>query len=415
MRPLAELAAIAAFSLVFPGVAYAQDPPTSPTPKTGQEVSTNGKSETPPDEQMPEPPMPGKLKSIRDKVAKSPLVERLRSHEDGFYPRAFTITTGASWSAGAGYRRHVLDDRAVFDASTEFSIRGYRLFETSLEFPMVTDRLYVSADARYRHFPQEDFFGIGGVSRERLRSTYLVQTGELWGTLGMRVVPGMTAGVELGWMHLDVGRGTDKRYPSIEELFTESAAPGLTEQPNYLRSGVFWDYDRRDQPKYPRAGTHVRVSFNTYRDVTLDRYSFNRFDAEASGYMRGLRLQDVVAVRGRLTYANNSPGHVVPFYMLPTMGGGSSLRAFDEFRYRGENALLLNAEYRVPVHKFVDVAAFVDGGTVSQDYQGINPNGLITNYGVGLRLHTATRMIFRFDVAHGREGTRFLAKVKNPF
>jgi hemolysin activation/secretion protein len=127
------------------------------------------------------------------------------------------------------------------------------------------------------------------------------------------------------------------------------------------------------------------------------------------------RATDVIAFRARVTYANNTPGHVVPFYMLPTVGGGSSLRAFDDFRYRDENALLLNAEYPIPVHKFADVALFGDAGKVANDYRGSIRKGLIADYGVGLRLHTATRTIFRLDVAHGREGNRFLAKVNKAF
>lgn len=418
-RTAAELVAVLCVILALGAPAAAQEPPTAPDPKTPPPQTTNGK----PDgngkdgtgDQIPQPPLPDKLKSFGDKVRKSALVQRLQNHGDGFYPRAFSLTTGASWSAGAGYRRHILDDRAVFDSGTEFSIRGYRLVETSIEFPSLPNRLYFRGDARYRHFPQEDFFGIAGASREPLRSTYLLQTGEVWSTVGMRVLPKMTAGVELGWLDVNVGRGTDGNYPIVQDLFDVAAVPGLYEQPNYLRTGVFWDYDRRDEPKYPRSGTRYRAGFNDYRDLTLDRYSFKRFDAEMSAFMPVMADRDVIALRGRLTYANNKPGHIVPFYMLPTMGGGTSLRAFDEFRYRAENALLVNGEYRWGVHKFVDVAFFGDAGKVSNDYQGINPKGLIANYGVGLRLHTATRGLFRFDIAHGREGTRFLAKVNQPF
>src|SRR6185503_6019001 len=198
-RVVVQLPLLGVLLLILAVPARAQDPPTTPLPKTPED--TNGKT-APPAEPLPEPPMPSTLKKAQDKVQKSQLFRRLRNHEDGWYPRALSLTTGASWSAGLGYRKHVIDDRAVFDASGEYSIRGYRLLQTSLEFSSLPHRLYLRGDARYRHFPQEDFFGLGGISRKSLRTTFLLRTNEAWGTLGMRVRPTMTTGVEFGWMHL---------------------------------------------------------------------------------------------------------------------------------------------------------------------------------------------------------------------
>jgi surface antigen Omp85-like protein len=421
-RGLVELAVACAIT-VFASAAAAQVPPTTPDPKTPP-VNGNGKPEdtkasgektVAAAEQLPTPPMPKKMQELREKVENSALVRHLINHEDGFYPRGFSIWTGAGISAGLGYRRHVFSDRALFDVSGEYSTRGYRLIEGSVEVPMILrEGLFTRADARYRYFPQEDYFGIAGASRIGLRSTYLLRTSEVWGTFGGRR-KGVTAGVELGWLGVGIGRGTDTRFPSVHELFADESAPGLIDQPNYLRSGVFLDLNRLDNPGYPRRGTHSFVTFNDYRDLTFNRYSFKRLDLETSGFLPIMNDRDVIAARVRVTFANNKPGHQVPFYMYPTLGGGSSMRAFDEFRYRDENALLLNAEYRLGVHKMADIALFGDAGKVAHDFQGINPKGLIADYGVGVRFHTATRTLFRFDVAHGREGTRYMFKMNRPF
>lgn len=422
LRFLAELGFVAWLLLGVAAFANAQNPPTAPDPKTPP-AAPNGKTDdktktTPPllvGEQVPMPPVPKKVASLREKFEKNELVQHLMNQEDGWYPRGFSVWTGAGVSAGLGYRRHVFDERAVADVSGEYSIRGYRVVETSLGMPrFLREGLFVRADARYRHFPQEDFFGIGGNSRLPLRSTYLLRSGELWATFGGRIAR-MTGGVELGWLGVDVGLGTDDRFPTVEELFVEATAPGLSEQPNYIRTGLFWDLDRLDNPGYPRRGAHYRVTFNDYRDVTFSRYSFKRLDAETTAYLPVMHDRDVIAVRARVTYANNKPGNIVPFYMLPTLGGGNSLRAFDEFRYRDENALLVNAEYRIGVHKMVDVALLGDAGKVAHDYQDINPKGLIADYGAGVRFHGPTQTLFRFDVARGREGPRYLFKMTRPF
>ena len=49
-------------------------------------------------------------------------------------------------------------------------------------------------------------------------------------------------------------------------------------------------------------------------------------------------------------------GQEIPFFMLPALGGGSSLRGFTSWRFRDRNSLLLQAEWRVIVNRFLDMA-----------------------------------------------------------
>ena len=63
------------------------------------------------------------------------------------------------------------------------------------------------------------------------------------------------------------------------------------------------------------------------------------------------------------TYTKN--GQQVPFFMLPSVGGGSSLRGFSSWRFRDRNSLLLQAEWRIMVNRFLDTAFFYDAGKVA--------------------------------------------------
>ena len=42
-------------------------------------------------------------------------------------------------------------------------------------------------------------------------------------------------------------------------------------------------------------------------------------------------------------------GQEVPFYLLPTLGGSTTLRGFLDDRFRDRDLLLFNAEYRFPI------------------------------------------------------------------
>ena len=51
--------------------------------------------------------------------------------------------------------------------------------------------------------------------------------------------------------------------------------------------------------------------------------------------------------------------------MLPSVGGGSTLRGFTSRRFRDRNSLLLQAEWRIMVNRFIDTAVFYDAGKVA--------------------------------------------------
>ncbi len=54
----------------------------------------------------------------------------------------------------------------------------------------------------------------------------------------------------------------------------------------------------------------------------------------------------------------------IPFYMLPHIGGSSTLRGFALDRFYGRNLALLSLEYRYRIHPFVQVIPFFDEGQI---------------------------------------------------
>jgi outer membrane protein assembly factor BamA len=99
-----------------------------------------------------------------------------------------------------------------------------------------------------------------------------------------------------------------------------------------------------------------------------------------------------------------SDGDVVPFFMLPSLGGGSSLRGFASWRFRNRNALLLSADWRLMTNQFLDVALFLDGGKVVPSTADLDLTHLKTDYGVGLRLHGPITTPLRIEIARSNEG-----------
>lgn len=354
-----------------------------------------------------EPYKPGKLESALNWLERDQLIERWINGYDGWYPRVGSITRGGGFAMGAGYRRH-LSRHFRTDVSGAISFRNYRALDFDVALPyLARRRLEIGAHAEYRFMPEQDYFGIGPDSLRSNRVSFLREHTEIAGRAIYRPLRWLVAGAEIGWLNLDIGPGRDKRYPSIEQVFSEDdGAPGLASQPDYIRTRLWVGVDHRDQPGNARSGGLYTASWGNYSDRDTGRYGFGRFDAEARQYFPIFDKKRVIALRALVAYANNEPGGVVPFYMLPTLGGSDSIRGYRNFRFHDENALLLNAEYRWEAFSGLDMALFFDAGEVRPDWNDIDFHDLNTSYGIGFRFNTYKDVFLRLDVGFGGEGTR---------
>jgi outer membrane translocation and assembly module TamA len=105
---------------------------------------------------------------------------------------------------------------------------------------------------------------------------------------------------------------------------------------------------------------------------------------------------------------STSEGQRVPFFMMPSLGGGSDLRGFNSWRFRDLHSLLLQAEWRVLVNAFFDTALFYDAGKVTDRRSDLDFSGLKSDYGIGFRIHGPTVTPLRVDIARSNEGFHFV-------
>jgi hemolysin activation/secretion protein len=96
--------------------------------------------------------------------------------------------------------------------------------------------------------------------------------------------------------------------------------------------------------------------------------------------------------------------------MQESLGGSHTLRGYQNFRFRGEKILLLQAEYRWEAVPAVELALFVDGGQALRAGEDFDLGDLETDYGFGIRLKRNTGLIARLDVARSGEDRRVLLR-----
>ena len=332
---------------------------------------------------------------------KHQIIERLNGDVDGWYPRLGGMTRGGGFALGPGYRRHL--GGVLVDLSAGLSTKTYVAADVKVRWLQAFDeRVELWTNYRYEDFPQEDYFGRGLTSIRSNRTSYDFDSVD-FSALGLaKPLPWLRLGAEVGYMSPDIGEGSDSKYLSIEQIFSDADAPGLLEQPNYLHTTFFADVDYRDQRGRPRNGGFYHMALGLWNDRTLEQYDFKRFDANVSQWvpLDGDK-KHVMMGRLGLSYVNNETGSRVPFYFLPYVGGVDTIRSFHEFRFRDENALWMTAEYAYTPMKWFSVATFVDAGKVARDWQDISPSGLKHAYGFGVRVHSNRQTFARIDVGTG--------------
>ena len=330
---------------------------------------------------------------------------------DGWYPRIGGMTTGGGFAAGVGYRKHVFDDYLFLRASGAMSMKGYKQVEAHANYSRLwNERLEFGGNVRWNEFPQEDFFGIGKDSPPDRRTNYSLESTDLGGFIALKPLRWVRFGGELGYFSPTLGPGTDPRFPSTELIFTDTEAAGLLEQPTYLYKNLFVEIDYRDQPGNPRSGGLWRAKYGAWNDRDLERYDFGRFDAEAAHFFPIFDKKRVFALRMGVSYVNNQPGDRVPFYFLPYIGGSDTVRGFKEFRFRDENVIFMNAEYRWEAFSGLDMALFFDMGEVSDKWESIDLRDAKKSYGLGFRFNNYKSVFMRFDVSVGGEGRQIFFK-----
>jgi surface antigen Omp85-like protein len=339
-------------------------------------------------------------------------------NNSGWYLELSNMITGSGWiSLGPGYRKYVWNKEAYVDASGAVSWHLYTMAQTRFEAPDLTARhVMLGAQVMWQDQTQINYFGIGPNSPEiqsqyRLRSTDMVGYGSFrpWGP--------WTLSAEAGYLispQLSTPSGTFKpSVPPTQEAFPFDPGTQLADQPSYVHGQAAFTGDTRDYRGHPTRGGLYRLSVDTYNDQDTGTFTFRQYQAEALQFVRLGGPNWILALHGWVVNSDVSSDHQVPFYFQPSVGGATSLRSFDSYRYHDLNSALANIESRWAVYPHVDLAVFVDAGNVAPIFDQLNVDH--TSVGAGVRFHTQRTSFARVDVAHGSEGWQCVFRTSDFF
>jgi hypothetical protein len=361
---------------------------------------------------------PGRLEEWMLWYEEQGLPERLSPH-DGFYVGyGYNYkVTGSGFGVGAGFRHDLFDRRARMDVGGGITFRNYQMLFADFSMPYLADeRFEVGGRVVYQHHPQEDYWGLGMDTVSENRVSYNVDYTDYQARAIARPKPWLEAAARFGLVNGDVGPGHDKRYPSIEEVFTDPTAPGLAAQPDYRYTELSGAVDYRDYPGNARAGGFYSARWRKYTDLDLDTYSFGELDLLAQQFFPIWDKKRVFAAQIRLLSTDPDNGQQVPFYFMPTVGGGNSLRSYSDYRFRDQNVLYFNVEYRWEAFSGLDMALFYDRGVAAPTLDDLSLGDAEDGYGIGFRFNTYKAVWMLLDIGFGgNEGVKYYFKFSRAF
>ncbi|RXK87163.1 BamA/TamA family outer membrane protein [Filimonas effusa] len=171
--------------------------------------------------------------------------------------------------------------------------------------------------------------------------------------------------------------------------------------------------DKRDHPLSARQGWYAELAVTGYSKSFGSDFGYVEYMGDVRKFLL-LRDSSVLAFQG---YGMLTSG-TVPWREQSRMGNGTIMRGYFSGRYRDNQYLAAQAEYRKPVHRWANLAVFASMGQVQDRIAGFNFNDIKLAGGAGLRIlvNKAKRIYVRIDYAVSTDKTSgFYFKVGEAF
>lgn len=171
---------------------------------------------------------------------------------------------------------------------------------------------------------------------------------------------------------------------------------------NVTGVGIRLQRDTRDSSVYASKGDYLEAQAYVYNDFMGSNCNFSQLNIDYRCFHE-IAPRHILGLQGSMVLSDGE----VPFQMQPTFGSEKLMRGFEE-RYRDDNSLVFQGEYRFPIRRSFSGTLFAGVGEVFFGDNHFSFDRLKYSGGVGLRylLSPDSRLNVRLDIAVGDSDTR---------
>ena len=162
--------------------------------------------------------------------------------------------------------------------------------------------------------------------------------------------------------------------------------------------GAQWVWDRRDHEFFPEKGLYIQAEAVWNDGAFGSDFGYGRYKVDARHYFR-LGAERVVAAQLLGDFSSGK----APFYDLPMVGGGSTLRGYYHGRWRDDVVVSAQGEIRWPLRGRFGAVGFAGVAEVAPRMSAVDLQDLKFAGGAGLRFrfNRAEKVNLRADVGFG--------------
>jgi hypothetical protein len=295
------------------------------------------------------------------------------------------------------------------------------------------------------------FFGLGPRSTRAGRSFFGMTEAILGGNVVKPFYARLNASLygEINGRFVNIRPSEGQASPSIEQLYTEATAPGLTDQPATLQLGegirirpvlakdvVRLNYNLAYQQffspganfSFQRLTLDLGHQFALYKTTTRvleprlangpDDCAVDPVTHPQCPKLSVRNLEGNIGLRFLTALSMTPGGNVVPFYFQPTLGGSdingnSSLSSYQDYRFRAPNIMLLRESFEHSIWNLpLGVAFMADQGKVAFTRGDLGSSPWVHSFSAGLTLRAGgfpqVSLLFSWG---GNEGTHTIVNV----
>lgn len=193
-------------------------------------------------------------------------------------------------------------------------------------------------------------------------------------------------------------------YLGLAYIYTEFGTQfveGGNTPTKYLNGiGPVVSYDKRDDVYYPHHGTYTNGNWNSYPEFLGNDSTSNRIEVDHTNYFSTRQEKDVIAAR---FYGGFGIGSV-PFEQQFIVGQ-EDIRGYSQGKYRGEQMVALQGEYRWNFANRWSAVGFAGVATVFNTLNGENDGAILPGIGTGFRYNVLEKyhMNVGLDFAVGKD------------
>jgi hypothetical protein len=295
------------------------------------------------------------------------------------------------------------------------------------------------------------YFGLGAGSTRAGRSFFGMTEMILGGNVVKPFYARLNASLygEINGRFVNIRRSQGQDSPSIEQLYSEATAPGLTNQPGALQLGegirirpilakdvVRLNYDLAYQQfftpganfSFERFTIDLGHQFALYRTSTRileprlangpDDCALDPVTHPECPKLSVRNLEGNIGFRFFTALSMTPGGNVVPFYFQPTLGGSDingnpSLSSYQDYRFRAPDVMFLRESFEHSIWNLpIGFTLMADEGKVALTRGGLGSSPWIHSFSTGLTLRAGgfpqVYLLFSWG---GNEGTHTIANV----